>query len=200
MSSQITATVSVIGVKPLLWHHFGPDTIPADGRKEKTGVAGNDPEMWKRCVLAKEDGQLFIEPSYVFGCIRNGAKYTKSGRGSIQQILGSTLQVDDLAILVDRYLEKEVYAAPKDFYNKYGMPVYIDVRSSINPTTRGRNMQYRVAASPGWKTSFTISWDPTVVARQVMEAVVKDSGKLVGLGSGRTIGMGRFDVLSFELQ
>jgi len=33
-----------------------------------------------------------------------------------------------------------------------------------------------------------------------MESVLWNAGKLVGLGNARTIGMGRFDVESFEVQ
>ena len=33
-----------------------------------------------------------------------------------------------------------------------------------------------------------------------MNAVVIDAGRLVGLGNGRSIGMGRFDVVSFEVK
>lgn len=43
---MLKATVSRQGVRPLLWHHFGPDTLPLDKKREKTGVAGNDPEEW----------------------------------------------------------------------------------------------------------------------------------------------------------
>ena len=75
-------------------------------------------------------------------------------------------------------------------------PVYLDVRSVRNPSTRGRNVRYRVAASPGWKTSFSISWDDTLLNENEMRAVLIDAGRFVGLGDGRSIGLGRFDVLS----
>ena len=32
------AKVKIKGVRPLLWHHFGPDALPLE-RQEKTGVA-----------------------------------------------------------------------------------------------------------------------------------------------------------------
>ncbi len=80
------------------------------------------------------------------------------------------------------------------------LPVYLDVRSAVNPTTKGRNIRYRVALSPGWEVKFTIEWDKTIVPRNQMEAVCIDSGKLVGIGSGRRIGMGRYNVKSFEVQ
>lgn len=59
-------------------------------------------------------------------------------------------------------------------------------------------MRYRLAASTGWKATFTIVWDKTIVSRDQMRAVVNDAGTLTGLGDGRSIGFGRFDVLKFE--
>jgi CRISPR/Cas system endoribonuclease Cas6 (RAMP superfamily) len=61
-----------------------------------------------------------------------------------------------------------------------------------------RNVRYRIVASPGWECSFTLEFDKTVVSREQMGAVLLDAGKLVGIGNGRKIGMGRFEVVSVE--
>jgi len=79
-------------------------------------------------------------------------------------------------------------------------PVYLDVRSVRNPSTGARNVRYRVAASPGWKASFTPIWDNTVVDENQLQAVLRDAGQLVGIGDGRSIGFGRFQVSSFEME
>jgi hypothetical protein len=77
-------------------------------------------------------------------------------------------------------------------------PVYLDVQSVRNPSTKGRNVRYRVAASVGWSTSFTILFDKTIVDRNSMQAVLNDAGVLVGIADGRSIGFGRFTIESFE--
>jgi len=186
----ITAEVAITGTRPLLWHRFGPDAIPLE-KGERTGVAGNDPEEWRKTVLVTPDGQLYVEPSYVFGTIVGGARQIKKGRGSIQADVAATLQVTDDIILVDRFLPPE--PIPTDRTE----PVYLDIRSVVNPSTRGRNVRYRVAAGAGWSTTFHLLWDKTVVNRAQMEAATRDAGTLVGIGSGRKIGMGRFTIVSF---
>lgn len=192
MGNMLMANVTIRGIRPLLWHHFGPDALPL-GKKERTGVAGNDPEEWKRTVLVTSEGQLYLEPTYIFACIRDGAKYTKKGRGSIQPMVAATLQVLDDRILIDRFLPEG------ELTTDSSQPIYIDVRTVRNPATRARNIRYRVAAAPGWTASFRILWDATVVSRDQMHAVLIDAGRLVGLGDGRTIGMGRFEIVSFEV-
>ena len=193
MANVVWATVKIVGTRPLLWHHFGEDAIPLE-KKERTGVAGNDPEEWKRTVLVTRDRQLYVGPEYVFGCLRNGARYTKMGRGTAQGAIVATAQVLDDFVLLDRYLPEEEPSRDPS------APVYVDVRYVKNPASKGGNVRYRLAAARGWRTRFTILWDPTIVARGVMESVTIDAGRLVGIGDGRNIGFGRFDVESFEVE
>ena len=188
----LKAKISIVGVRPLLWHHFGPDAIPVDGKRERTGVAGNDPEEWKRTVLKTPEGVLYVEGTYAFGAIRDGAKYTKKGRGSIQSAMSATLQIEEMIIETNRRL-------PDPITQDSSQDVYLDIRSVRNPTTKGRNVRYRVASSPGWKMTFTAVFDKTIISRHEMEAVLRDTGALVGIGSGRAIGFGRFEVEGFEV-
>jgi hypothetical protein len=76
--------------------------------------------------------------------------------------------------------------------------VYLDVRYVRNPASAAGNLRYRVAVGPGWKAKFSLLFEDTIVAPQVLQAVVTDAGKLVGLGDGRTIGFGRFEVASYD--
>lgn len=190
----VIANVTIKGVRPLLWHHFGPDALPLE-KQERTGVAGNDPEEWKRSVLMTKNRQLYVGGDYVFATIRNGAKNIKQGRGSIQMNVAATLQVLNDRVLVDRFVpeEKDLTTDPEEL-------VYLDIRSVKNPSTKARNVRYRIAASSGWKMEFQIMWDVTMVSRNQMESAVRDSGQFVGIGDGRSIGYGRFVVESFEVQ
>ncbi len=192
MTNMLKATVIINGCRPLLWHHIGPDSLPLV-KTEKKGVAGNNPEEWKKTVLYDENNQLYLEPSYIFACLRDGARYTKNGRGSLQSSVTATLQVLDDKILVDRYLPEEITTDP----NK---PVFLDIRSVKNPGTKSRNIRYRVAASKDWHIVFNISWDKTIINRDQIHAVIIDAGMYCGLGDGRSIGFGRFIVDKFEVQ
>lgn len=74
---------------------------------------------------------------------------------------------------------------------------FVYVASVRNPATKGRNVRYRLAARAGWKCTFTLVWDITVVSRNEMKQVVIDAGRLGGLGDGIKIGCGRFEVMSY---
>jgi CRISPR/Cas system endoribonuclease Cas6 (RAMP superfamily) len=41
-------------------------------------------------------------------------------------------------------------------------------------------------------------WDRSIIAQDVIQNILLDSGQLVGVGNGRGIGMGRFIVLDFQ--
>lgn len=204
MGNMITASVTVKGTRPLLWHHFGPDALPLE-KQERTGVAGHDPEEWRKTCLATKDGQLYIPPTYIFATLRDGARYTKKGKGSIQKSVVATLQVTSDRVLIDRHFPgfpnghsfnlATVEPPPTDSE----LPVYMDVQSVRNPSTKARNIRYRIAASIGWLCSFNLIWDKTIVSRGEIESVINDAGKLCGLGDGRSIGLGRFVVEQFQV-
>lgn len=187
----LTASVTVTCIRPLLWNAFTPDAIPLT-KQERSGVAGNDPEEWRKKALLTSQGVLYLESTYIFGCLRDGAKHSKKGRGSLQPLLVATLQVADDRVLTNRTMPAHLNTDPEQ-------AVYLDVRSVKNPGTKARNVRYRVAAAPGWQASFRIEWDCTVISRQEMEAIAIDAGRLVGLGDGRAIGFGRFTVTDFTV-
>jgi hypothetical protein len=203
-SNILTAAVAIKGTRALLWHSFGTDAIPLE-KRERTGVAGNDPEEWRKTVLVTNEGQLYLDPTYIFGTIRDGARNVKKGRGSIQPAVASTLQVADDIVLVDRFFPTYPNGHPFDVKmaepppNDPKAPVFLDVRSAKNPATKARNVRYRVAASAGWTAMFHIQWDKTVVSRGEMEQAIRDAGMFAGLGDGRAIGFGRFSVETYEI-
>lgn len=192
MANLVRARVTIVGKRPLLQHQFGPEALPLE-KAERTGVAGNDPQEWVRTRMVTKDGQLYVRGSYIFGALRDGSRHTKKGKGSIQSAVAATLQVEESVVLLDRYLPSE-----GDPSTDPTQPVYIDITGVRNPSTKGRNVRYRLAASAGWRANFTLLWDKTIVSREQMRAVLIDAGTLVGLADGRSIGNGRFDVESFE--
>jgi hypothetical protein len=170
---------------------FGPEALPLE-KGERTGVAGNDPEEWRKTSMTAGNGQMYIPGTYIFGVLRDAAKHTRKGKGSIQPLVAATLQVEDERILLDRFL---LEGGPT---NDPAEPVYIHVSGVRNPATKARNVRYRLAASSGWIAECTIRWDKTIVSRDQMRAVLNDAGVLVGLGDGRSIGYGRFEVVRFQ--
>lgn len=189
----LNAEVTIKGVRPMLINHFNFEILSPE-KKEKTGVAGNDPMEWKRSVLKTMDNQLYLEPQCVFACLRDGGKLIREGRGSIQGKLVATLQVlGDKILLTNRYL-------PENFTNTTADdPVYLDCRAVKNPSTKGRNLRYRVAANTGWLITFNIIWDVTIVSRTQMQSLIIDAGKFVGIGDGRNIGFGKFDLVNINM-
>lgn len=188
-SNIVMAEVKIIGFRPIMWNHFGVEAL-SKVRKEKNGTPGNDETEWERSVLITENRQLYLDNSYIFGCIRDGSKYTKKGRGTLQSVITATLLVLEDKILINRFMPDVMTTSDSN-------DVYIDVRTVRNPTTKGRNIRYRVCSRSEWKATFTIQWDITIISRQEMLAVIIDAGKFCGLGDARNIGFGRFEVEEF---
>ena len=203
-STQLTgnlliAKVKIRGTRTLLLHHFGPNAIPLE-RKERTGAPGNNPDEWKDTVLMDSHRQLYILPTYIFGCLREAAVFTKRGRGTLQRSVAATAQVLDETILIhDRYVpENPQYIHEGKLLENMPL-VYVSVSGVKNPGTKGRNMRYRVATVVGWECEFCLSWDKTIISRQEMQAILLDGGRQVGLADGRGIGYGKFEIVTFAV-
>lgn len=187
----IQAEVEITGVKAILFNNFHNDSIPLV-KQEKNGVAGNNPDEWKKTFLITPERQLYLKPDYIFSCLRAGAKHTKNGRGSMEPILSASLQVLTEKILLNRFVPNYENITTDDSND-----VYIDVR----PVTRRgvKNIRYRLASATGWKTNFKILWENTLINRQQMQAICIDAGAFAGLGDGRKIGFGRFEITRFQV-
>lgn len=198
MSNIVRARVTIRGTRPMVQHQFGPDAIPLE-KQERTGVAGNDPEEWKKTCMVAEDGRLYVPGTYVFSCLKNGAVHTKKGRGSIQGNVVATLEVEEELVYLNRRMPegeplRVMVMTPQDPETL----VYVFVTSVRNPATKGRNVRYRLTTRAGWKATFTLKWDKTLVPREQMRAVLKDAGTFGGIGDAIKIGAGRFEVAKYE--
>jgi hypothetical protein len=191
-------TVEVMGIRPILFHAFKIEAISALS-KVKSGSAGNDPEEWKRTVLERDD-QLYIPASYWHSCLKEGAKYTKAGRGSIQKSFTSGMTMKSEISLLNCFLPKGWQEMTSDqMVTDSSQDVYLDIRGVMNPNSKGRNIRYRIACREGWKTELEFLFDETIVSQSQIKKIVEDSGKIAGVGDGRVLGYGRFKTLSLKI-
>jgi hypothetical protein len=142
---------------------------------------------------------LYIKPTYIFGCLRDGAKHTSRKRGTLQPYVAATLQVEDDLVYIER--DGQILKVPDEpVPTDPTLPVFLDIQSVKNPSTRGRNVRYRIAASSGWEARFNLQWDGTIVSRGEMQSVAIDAGRFCGLADGRSIGYGRFEIIQFDVE
>lgn len=188
------AHVRIRGTRPFIFNRFTEQSISLPHeKKERQGVAGKNPEEWKKTFNATAEGQLFIDGSYIHRCLINAAKFTKRG---LQAQLAATLEtVDEYILFTNRFLPRLNAITRNPSHD-----IYIDVRSVKMQRTSARHIRYRLAASKGWELNFSIIWEATVISKELMESVCNDAGLLVGIGDNRMNGFGRFKVLQFKAE
>lgn len=206
MSNIVAAKVSIKGTRLHIQHRFTPDAIPLE-KQERTGVPGNDPEEWKRTCIITKQREMYVLPQMIFSMLagKDGAgRHVKKGKGSAVKDFASTIQMlEDVVLLTRNGSPITLPEVPEQILD--GAP-YVDmpedgfvlVSAVVNPSSKARNVRYRVAAKPGWECSFTVLFDKTIVSRQQFEAAILAASKLVGLSNSRSIGHGRFKVSSLE--
>jgi hypothetical protein len=195
----IQAELHIRGIRPLLINRFRTESILAElkGRKRRSGVAGGDPDEWKETFLMTTQRQLYLEPTCLFGCLRDGAAFIRRGKGSLQPLLVATLQICDERILLNCYVPERLDEIP--FGPVQGAALYIDVRSVKNPGTKARNVRSRLTLAAGWEAKARICWDESMLSRQEKEAIARDAGMFAGIGDGRRLGFGRFELVVFKI-
>lgn len=193
-----TIQFSITGKTALLFNKFNVENV-SNKQKVKTGSAGNDPEEWRSKVIC--DGKkLYIPGFYIFSCISAGGQYVKEGRGSIQKKLMGCLLIQTEKFYLNRELTKEISdLETDDLPRDSSKEVYLDVRGVKNPTTKARNVRYRLALCPGWSTNIIAEWDDTVISRDSIKQAIESAGKFVGLCDARLLGYGRFTVEDIKI-
>lgn len=186
--AKVKALVEVIGIKPILFHTFPIETLTE--KKSKTGE-----EEWKTTVLMNEERQLYVMNTYFINSICNGGKEIKVGRGNLSKKIASTLDIEETRI----YLTDRFVPADEALTKNETEAVYLDVRSVVNPMTKGRNIRYRIASKPGWHCKFTVCWDDYIASKEQVQRCVENGGAFQGVGDGRSIGFGRYELASFVM-
>lgn len=183
----------------LSWNHFGPHALPLEPQEQQDGVAGNNPSEWQQSVLMTDDRQLYLLPTYFFRCFCEGGRFIKQGRSNLAKLVGCTLRVQSQPILIEgRFVPHKPEYISDGVFLENTPDVFVDTRGVVNPTTRKRNVRYRIATVAGWVCQLEIHFDRTIISRTQMHSVCHQAGEFVGLGDGRQMGLGRFVVESFE--
>lgn len=199
LGNLLTARIHIEGTRILLWNHFGPHSLPLEPQ-ERDGIAGNDPQEWRQSVLMSPERELYLLPSYPFRCLREGGKLIKQGRSNLEKAIASTLRVQNTPIYIEgRSVPQNPEFINNGIFSEAVPEVFIDVSGVVNPSTRRRNIRYRVATAPGWRCQFIVEFDKSIVTRNQLHSACIQAGAFVGLGDARQIGLGRFKVIAFEL-
>ena len=185
--------VKIKGVKPFLFHKFNIECLQ-DTQKPKSGSIGNDPYEWMNTFF-HDQNKLYMPGTYMMSTLNNGSVHTKVGRGTLKKTWMSAIQIDNEKIYFNRSIPEgwEEWKV-EDFILDSSKDVYIDVRMVQNPNTKGRNVRYRLAMSPGWECEFSLICDPSLLSKENIEKVIRDTGKMQGIADGRTLGYGRYQV------
>jgi len=195
---MLKGVFTAVGTTPYLYHKFNLESL-TDTKKPREGTSGNNPNEWKTTAWA-EGKRLFIPNFYFFSSIIAGGKYVKVGRGTISKQLPGVLTMLGDRYFIDRTLPKDLEELEIDDIGTCpSNPVYVDVRMVANPNTKGRNVRYRIALSPGWRAKVEFMWDDSVFSKSQINDALEAAGKYSGVGDGRAIGYSRYTVEDFEV-
>lgn len=187
----------LVGISGYLFHKFNIGSI-ANKTKSKSGSAGNNPDEWKETVHS-QGTKLYIPKDYFFATIMGGAKYVKQGKGSIASKVAGCLHIKTDKAYFNRELPKPIDELENEELSiDSSDTVYLDIRGVKNPATKGKNVRYRLGLSPGWEAHCELEFDDSIISKEQMREAIICAGKFSGIGDGRSIGFGRYDVYDIK--
>ena len=174
--------VRIQGVSDLLFHRWNCERV-AEQSKAKKGSAAKKTDDIESYVYRTEDGEIAIPGEYLRMAIIGAAKYRqdpRSSRKSMSDLMKAAIvSLTPLASLGEKSW---------DFLDKRRVCIQ---RAAITRT--------RPAMKSGWCATIQLQCNlPEYVAPDLLNEVIQQAGKLIGVGDFRP-SYGRFQVVKFEV-
>jgi len=171
--------VEIEGITPLLQNKFIEDQeVP-----QKKGEAHDSPDLVPYKLYKNDKGEIVVPSEWIIRAMeRVASEFKVEGMKKVtyKNLLPGNIYIEPEAIRIEP--------------QKYS----IDKRTVVIPSTRGRIMRYRPRFEKGWKLAFTIRVFDDRIKKEVLKHILEDTGRRVGIGDARRIGMGRFIVTRFD--
>lgn len=195
---QINA--SILGTSALLQHAFGQTALDTlqESAKKQTGTPDYSLE-WMQTMYVNRSGFLYQPASHIEGAMQKAAAgFKMKGKG------GKTWKD---AVKAYAYVQPDEVLHLRD-----GQPVRAPGAELLNDPTeylsvsvmrvkvqRAAVARSRLLIAPGWALAFSIEVHDEQLRPDVLEAVLQEAGRAVGIGDYRPR-YGRFELVSFNVQ
>ena len=179
-----TIKVTIEGTTPLLFNRFRDVAI--EGKSKKRTGAMAEAQIEDK-LYQDENGKTQLPATYLRNSIVEASKQFKivgKGKSTYSKLVASTVQIEPF------YIELKA-----DKYEVFRI-------SAVNPMTKGRMMTERPKYNK-WSASFEIILNDDSVPVSVINEILEQAGKYVGVGDWRPEkkGMfGKFMITSFKQQ
>lgn len=192
-----TITLTLTGTTPLVMHHprlADPLDPATKALKEITGKARKTEAdhlrmaelEWHASLYHDADLGPYVPAEWVWRTI---------SKGGTQFRKGSALQRGLLIQPADRLIALE-YAGPRDPASLFATPEHV-LRSAVNANPSSSTVSKTMRTRPvfeQWACTAHLLWIPTAVDLDDITRAAEFAGWAIGIGDGRGIGYGRFQV------
>ena len=179
-STPYSIKVKIEGVAPLLFHRWNCESVAEKASAAKGSKAKKTDDV-ESYVYRDDSGELCVPGEYLRQAIIHAAKYVQDPRSPRK----SAMDLFKAGVVIHTELAP---LGVKDWD-------FMDQRRVV--VQRNGITRMRPAMHKGWKAAFEIEVIlPEYINRQLLQAVMMNAGRLVGLGDFRPT-YGRFTVMKF---
>jgi len=175
--------VTIRGTKPLMHHRFPRPDEECTLSKKRTR-AFNPKEQCEKALYRDSNNRIYQPAIHIEASLSKAATdFIFKGKKTYKQIFKSEIEV---------FPEKIYFDIPKNPEN-----YEIDIRSAVNPSTKGRTW----VARPRWdKWQLTFYIKNTAIKEvdsELLKKVLETAGRRIGIGTYRDK-FGKFEIVQFE--
>lgn len=192
--TQHSVTVAIRGTAPLLMHNIRLAN-PLDKyareldrlNKEKKGAGADKYEFLELMARVEWEGGLYydkdigpyLEQRHILASLKEGARRTRGGK------------VVQRGVTVSGYRFPLQYNGPRDIEGMVEAGTFIDHRAVT--VGRAKVMRARPVFTE-WALKFPLIYDTDAISLDDLKRYLVDAGRFAGLGDGRAIGFGFYEV------
>lgn len=180
-SEPYTVIVALEGAADFLFHRWNPEAVEEKAKAAKNSAAKKTDDI-ESYVYRTDDGQLAIPGEYLRQAIIHAAKFRQDPRSPRKSAM-DLFKAGVVSLTALASVGKDRW----DYEDKRRVVIQ---RNGVN--------RIRPALKAGWRAEFQLMvMLPEYIARDDLNQVISNAGRLVGLGDFRPT-YGRFHITRFE--
>jgi hypothetical protein len=192
--------IMIQGIASILQHRFAPEQLNTlmQGANKKTGVVDYSKE-WMKTMYVTSNGYLYQPANHIEGSLVEAAKrFTiKGSRGKTwREAIQAYCYVKPEKVIHLRNGEEVKAPAEELLINP---TEFLAVNTQRVKVQRAAVARSRLEIAAGWQLAFTLEIVDEQARPDVIEAILREAGRAVGIGDFRPR-YGRFELVTFEVR
>jgi hypothetical protein len=146
-----------------------------------TGKEYDPKEEVEKSLYRDKEGKIYFPSRWIKGCLESAAKGVKKGRVNLKSKIIQAVSIHPSQIYPIKLSDYEI---DQQYVRLMGRNLILRSRPKFDE----------------WEIDFEIHHDEEIIGAADIKKLLERGGKFIGIGDGRKIGYGRFEIEEFKVE